>query len=256
MPKTLCRDCIFAVFNDDEQTSCEIGRLDKYHEFGCTELFEDNESNKKFFVIQDRYCMACRNQDWADKQDSENFYELVKLEMRIKYLAIIFYNDNRDDLENTLSSLCSQEIPPQKVVVIRKPDCNDTAKSLFKYMKKNEDRFGFQWKIQNILFSYLTDRDCIDLVIDIEPEPYYAVFSCGFQVPEKTFSDINKAIYEDLIQFAMLSPNTSGEGLFMMKAVHKFYHGNSEKNIEEKIEEDGCLQNIIPITKICKNFPQ
>ena len=90
MPKTLCRDCIFAVFNDDEQTSCEIGRLDKYHEFGCTELFEDNESNKKFFVIQDRYCMACRNQDWADKQDSENFYELVKLEMRIKYQYFVY----------------------------------------------------------------------------------------------------------------------------------------------------------------------
>ena len=102
MPKTLCRDCIFAVFDDSEQTSCEIGRLDKYHELGCTELFEDNKTNKKFFVIQDRYCMACRNLDWADKQDSENFYDLVKLEMRIKYLAIIFYNDNRDDLENTL----------------------------------------------------------------------------------------------------------------------------------------------------------
>ena len=136
MPKTLCRDCIFAMFDGEEQSSCNIGRLKKYQDLGVAELYEDEETNKKFFVIQDRYCMACRNHDWAEKQEDEDYYRLVKEEMKIKYLVIIFYNDNRDDLENTLTSLVEQEIPPEKIVIIRKPDCEEPAKNLFKYFKK------------------------------------------------------------------------------------------------------------------------
>ena len=34
------------------------------------------------------------------------------------------------------------------------------------------------------------------------------------------------------------------------------YNGNKDKNLEEKIEEDECLSNIIPIHHICPNFPQ
>ena len=85
MVKTLCRDCIFAEWDKNNQTGCSIGRLDKYKELDCVFDCEEGEEDKKFFMINGRYCMMCRNQKWVTDNDipEENWEEVAREEMKI-----------------------------------------------------------------------------------------------------------------------------------------------------------------------------
>ena len=140
---------------------------------------------------------------------------------------------------------------PKKITVIRKPKCKEPAEKIVEYM----DSLGIEWKIQNIL-QKSTDEKCVDIVQTILPKQYYAVFYSGIVVPESFFESISYSVNELMFQFAMLSPNSSGNGKVVPTVIHNYYGGNSQQKLEKKIEEDGCLENIIPVTKICPSFPK
>jgi len=255
MVKTLCRDCVFAEWDKDNQTGCSVGRLDKYKELECAFDCEEEGGDKKFFMIQGRYCMMCRNQKWVDDNDvsEEKWEEVAREEMKIKYQAIVFASDNKEEIKKTIKSLVSQKIPPVYIVLARKPNCKYGPRELAGTMGSNCK--NIPWRIQNLLEAFVTDREALDIIVSTEPKPYFAVFYAGFEVPDDTFEQINKAITEDLIQFAVIAPNEDGNGMVMLSNVYRYYNGNKEKDLEEKIEEDECLENIIPISKICPNFP-
>ena len=172
--------------------------------------------------------------------------------MLLQFQAIVFHSREEADLKKTIGSLIEQDLPPERIVVVRKPDCVQPPEKLVEYM----DSLGVEWKIQNILQPKMKDGQCIDIIQNINPKQYYAVFYAGFLVPKDFFAVINHAVNEAMLQFAMLSPNSSGNGLVVSSAIHKYYDGNSDKKLEQKIEEDGCLENIIPITTIFPNFPK
>ena len=252
MVRTLCKDCVFATHEEDVQVGCELGRLEKYKLLGCVVDAEEVETGKKSFVIDNRYCLACRNQKWGDKVEEEKWVESVHKEMLLQFQAIIFHDKEEADLKKTIASLIEQQVPPEKIVLITKPSCAYPPEKLVEYM----DSLGIEWKIQNVLQPKMSDGRCIDIVQNINPKQYYAVFYAGFLVPKDFFSVINHAVNEEMLQFAMLSPNSSGDGAVVLSAIHKYYDGNSDKKLEQKIEEDGCLENIIPITTIFPSFPK
>ena len=252
MARTLCKDCIFAIYEDNAQTGCGMGRLEKYKDLGCAVDAKEVETGRKSFVIDNRYCLACRNQDWGDKTDEQKWIEAVHKEMLLQFQAIVFHSREEADLKKTIGSLIEQDLPPERIVVVRKPDCVQPPEKLVEYM----DSLGVEWKIQNILQPKMKDGQCIDIIQNINPKQYYAVFYAGVLVPKDFFVEISNAVNESMLQFAMLSPNSSGNGLVVSSAVHKYYDGNSDRKLEQKIEEDGCLENIIPITTILPTFPQ
>ena len=51
MVKTLCRDCVFAEWDKDNQTGCSVGRLDKYKELECAFDCEEDEGDKAGSVV-------------------------------------------------------------------------------------------------------------------------------------------------------------------------------------------------------------
>ena len=63
--KTLCENCIFATYNDDntQQTGCELGRIEKYQALGCVVSAKNEETGRQSYVIDNRVCMACRNSE-------------------------------------------------------------------------------------------------------------------------------------------------------------------------------------------------
>ena len=170
--------------------------------------------------------------------------------MQLQFQAMVFYDKDRSELIKTVESLNNQSLRPKRIVVIRKPKCTEPGEKIVEYM----DSLGLEWKIQNIIYKR-TDEKCVDIVQSVEPKQYYSVFYSGIVVPENFFESINYAVNELMLQFAVLSPNSSGDGKVVLSAIHKYYNGNSEKKLEKKIEEDGCLENIIPVTTICPNFP-
>lgn len=259
--KTLCKNCIFAIHENDTdipfprvtyQTGCSLGRLEKYKLLDCVVEAEDLDTGNKSFIIDNRYCLACRNHDWGEKIDKEKWQEVVREEMALQFQALIFHDKQESDLKQTIESLTSQSHPPKKIIIIRKPDCVQPPEKLVEYM----DSLGVEWKIQNIIRPKMKDEDCVDIVQEINPKQFYSVFHAGCVLPFDFFEKINYVVNELLLQFAMVSPNSSGDGMVVSSAVHKYYGGNSDKKLEKKIEEDGCLENIIPIAKICPNFPE
>ena len=251
MVRTLCKDCVFATHEENVQVGCELGRLEKYKLLGCVVDAEEVETGKKSFVIDNRYCLACRNKDWGDKINEEKWIETVREEMLLQFQAIVFYDKGEQELKKTIGSLMEQVILPEKIVIVRKPDCVEPPEKLVEYL----DSLGLEWKIQNILQPKMSERQCIDIVQSIAPKQYYAVFHAGFLVPKDFFESINDAVNESMLQFAMLSPSSSGNGMVVSSTVHRYYDGNSDKNLEQKMEDDGCLENIIPITTILPDFP-
>tara|TARA_R110002020_G_scaffold229704_1_gene440499 strand:- start:23494 stop:24249 length:756 start_codon:yes stop_codon:yes gene_type:complete len=251
MSKTLCKNCIFAIKKDKEQTGCELERLELYKELGCVFDAEDMQTGEKSFVIEGRYCLACRNHDWGKNVDEDKWKKTVWEEMQLQFQAMVFYDKNRDELIKTVSSLANQSLKPKKITVIRKPKCKEPAEKIVEYM----DSLGIEWKIQNIL-QKSTDEKCVDIVQTILPKQYYAVFYSGVVVPEDFFESISYSVNELMLQFTMLSPNSSGDGKVVPTVIHNYYGGNNQQKLEKKIEEDGCLENIIPVTKICPSFPK
>ena len=256
MVRSLCRDCVFAEWEENQQTGCSIDRLDKYKKLECAFDCEDEETDKKFYVIEGRFCMMCRNQKCADDNniEKEDWEPTAREEMKIKYQALVFAGDDKEHIKKTISSLVNQTIPPIYIVLVRKTDCKYGPRELAGTMGSNCG--DVSWRVQNLLEPFITDREALDIIVATEPKPYFAVFYAGVEVPSDTFEQINKAIGEDLIQFALISPNENDDGFFMLSNVYRYYNGNKDKNLEEKIEEDECLSNIIPIHQICPNFPQ
>jgi len=252
MIRTLCKNCVFATHEGNIQTGCELGRLEKYKLLGCVVDAQDVETGKKSFVIDNRYCLACRNEEWGNKIDEEKWVEAVHEEMLLQFQAIVFHDKGEMELKKTVNSLVKQKFLPEKIVIITKPNCPYPPEKLVEYM----DSLGVEWKIQNVLHPKMKDGQCIDIVQNINPKQYYVVFYAGFLVPQGFFGEINYAVNELMLQFAMLSPNSSGNGMVVSSVIHKYYDGNSDKKLEQKIEEDGCLENIIPITTLLPSFPK
>lgn len=262
--QTLCKDCIFAVYNNEntQQVDCKLGRLEKYRELGCLVDAKEKETGRMSYVIDNRVCMACRNHKWLEMKEyadapEDEWESLVKKEMAIQYQAIVFYDSTEEDLKKTVLSLANQSIKPKKIIIVSRAGIGETAKFVeWLAPSLDDENQPIEWKVQNILNPTFSNEECIDLIQSVGPRQYYSVFNSGLEIPPDIFSQVNELITEEMLQFAMISPNSSGDGAIVPSFVHKYYSGNSEKLLKNKIEEDGCKKNIIPITTIAPNFPQ
>jgi hypothetical protein len=250
MTRTLCRDCIFGNFEDNKQTGCSLGRLEKFVELGTqVETGTDEESGKEYSVIVDRYCMMCRNQDWADRQKGDDLVQIAREECQIPYRAFIFYREDIKAFRRTVDSVLAQTVKPTHIVAIRKSDSEDRPTSLIKTLDKRD----CVWRVRNFVQEY-TDRECIDLTQAVNPEHYYVVFESGFEVPENHMEKINSLIHDDLVQLCCIYPEEGTNGFFAQSLVHQLYNGNKEINLEEKLLDDGFVDKTRKTTEICKTF--
>ena len=165
---------------------------------------------------------------------------------------MVFHDSTEEDLKKTVFSLAGQSIKPKKIIIISRKGITETAR----FVEWLDSLVDIKWKVQNILNPVFTDEECISLVQQVGGNQYYSVFHSGFEVPSDTFQQINELITEQMFQFAMISPNSSGNGTIVSNNVHKYYKTNTKKSLKTLIEEDGCQENIVPITTIMPNFPQ
>lgn len=69
---TNCKNCAFAVYNENTQTGCAANRIDKFKELAI----EAYDNDKEFFIIN-RFCNLYRDNDqWANKDISQAFEEI------------------------------------------------------------------------------------------------------------------------------------------------------------------------------------
>src|SRR5688572_21424296 len=186
---TSCEGCIFAQLNDDgSQTSCKLGRLEKFAEQGV-QLDIDTETNK--FIIKDRICVMKFTQEQWDRHPEIKDPE-IDLRKLIAIKATTYILVNNQDLgaiRKTTESLINQTLKPQVVNIIL---CSNAilVKQVAALLRSLEEQHpDLAWQITNIV-----DRDadgvlpampwCIDHAVANCPTPGYATFEAGFEVPK------------------------------------------------------------------------
>ena len=81
---TSCKDCAFSVYSDKTQTGCSAGMLDKYKDAGAEVIEVYDDSDKEFFVINNKLCTHHRDKEWAKQYTKSELLNIV-------YYTIIFY---------------------------------------------------------------------------------------------------------------------------------------------------------------------
>jgi hypothetical protein len=258
--ETLCKDCVFAEYEDKVQINCKIGQLDVLTDAGASTV-QVTEDDKTFFIIHDVFCMYWRDKGWlSDRRhlNDEKLKSIARKEMRIHYEAIIYANDSLADLQVTVESLKNQSIPPKRITVIRYNDNRLRPPQIVQYLQTLEN---IAWANANRIND---GRDLDSLIHSASTnEPIAAVFNAGFVVPDGLFEELDIKVNDQYLRFALILPNSSGNGMilstYIFKAVGGNFNGETgeyDRSFESKIKETKWESMIYQINKQFASFPQ
>ncbi len=234
--QTSCKNCIFATYNEEGETQigCHLNKLELFEKNGA-KIIEAYDEEKEFFVVDGRICMWCRGEDWGKKHAEKSWEECARIEMTLPYQAIIVNNTNIKDLEDTIESLYTQEVPPQHITVIRGTHTLLRPLDIINIFNNKESvHKTIKWRIQNMTQEEDKFFNHVDAVVKSIIFPYYAVFNSGFKVPPHWFKAIDHKVNDKLLRFGII---LFEHGLVVPTAVHKFVQGNNVKSITEKLIE-------------------
>jgi hypothetical protein len=253
---TSCKNCIWANYEGNTQIDCGLGRIKKYKN-----VIECYDEEKEFFVINKAYCLFYRNKDTVDVSDLEDLYKHIRKQAEIQYQLIIILEDKQDIYGTfcSIESAIKQDVKPKILTVVNRSKKAGVGKELADYLRKYDKVFNI-WKVQNLVNTSLTREDCVDIVLDgtmYKTFSLYVVINSGFELPDTFSEELDSAINDEILTFAMLLPDENGNGMVVPKMVHKIYNGNSHGiYLETKIREFLCNSEaqIIPISKVCQSF--
>jgi hypothetical protein len=219
----------------------------KKHGIEILEVFDDE---KEFFVINNTKCMCWRYINWpyADKSFEEQVNQIT-LESIVPHHTIVFANNKSIDILNTIHSLYNQALKPTKITIVRKNNCTLLPSELANMFKD----LNIPWRIENLMLEY-SDEEIIDTIVPFVEALVYSVYYAGFIVPKDTLEQLNNKITNEFLQFCLLEPNNTGNGLTVSQKIHKLYQGNKDCPLKEKLKADDC-PFILPIKNIIPNFP-
>lgn len=244
---TSCKDCVFAIYENNTQTSCKIKELDLL-KANNKEILEVYDEEKEFFVINNTLCYKKRKQEWLDKQLADaDLPSIVNAEIAVKCHIIIIANNNIKDIKKTLKSVLKQNLKPCYITLIKPFNNTIVNNKVIDLMKE----LTIKWRIE-MLAEEMSNETALDLVVPFVQSDSYLVFHAGDVIPINTLSDINDAIHNKFKNFIGLKHNN--RLIYMARKVHTHYSGSLEYNLIDKIYKDGGEFLILPIKDIVNNF--
>ena len=267
--KTVCRDCAFAKYEGETQIGCKLGKLEKLRDLGETVVAAYDDTEKEFFIIQDRFCVFWRDPNWKDsefaripkdKRNDESLATRVRYEVRAKFLTIVYLDESStiSDLKKTVNSLKSGLLTPKKIAFCDNQSSVDT-RELIKVAKSS----GCLWGLEKIVENNANKQRCVDIVVKkakSSENTYYSFFSAGESVPKNFHSDIDNAINDDLSKFLALyvepeeEEGSVSEGFVGQIHIHKQIGGNARSSFLEKLTNvtgnQECQNLLIPLSEI------
>ncbi len=229
MPMTICRDCIFAIWEDNEQIGCQFDRIEKFEENGA-EIIGQDDGIKRYFLIHGRFCTACRNEDWGKKYARRRWIREVEdfIKLKVDVIIRVFDDHTIDDIKKTMESAINQRLKPLSVMIVIDPDYNQTETIDIVDSIRYESRIP--WRVESIP---------IEKAARIGKGSYYAVFNAGYEIPFTFLDSINKAINEDMKQFVVILGDSEGNGLVMQNCgltFEQFIDMGEKTNTEYQIK--------------------
>ena len=172
----------------------------------------------------------------------------AKQEVDIKCHAIVISNDNLKDIKKTILSLKNQKLKPALVTVLRPFMSKTKPSEIINILRES----GLNWRVENLM----VDRSIIEgidlAVLKNHQYLYYSIFNSGYAVPKQFFSQLNKSINDELIEFAALLP-VKDNGLTVFRDAHLWFGGNKVNLLLDKLKEEKVeCQKISEVVKCCQ----
>lgn len=251
--ETSCKDCIFATWKDNFQEGCRLNRIEMLCNKGATLVREEKE-DKNYVVLKDRICMACRNSEWAKKNDTANVEAVVRAQMTVR-CDVLITMDNDFDIEafkKTVSSIEKQELMPMSVTGVLNKDGLKPS-NLINILKGK----GFAWRVEYLVQKVSREEAC-NTALRRCSAPFYVVFEPGFFAPSSFLADIDKAINDRGERFSLLKPyNSDWNCMVVQRKTHNIvekYDSEEYKDIVGKISYLASLENNIHMIKDVKDI--
>jgi len=265
---TACKNCVFAEYDQSTQVGCKLDKIKDYEGAGIP-VVEVQDGDKNFNIIDGRFCMFYRNEEVMQKYSQDSWEEMVKLQTKVPYHAIIFIGEDSSfkEIKAVCNKLKKQYVKPNMVTFVNKqypkytrdPENNVKPSVMLELLVDS----GFhKYNLKNVYDEKMDDRSLIDLVFDgskDEPYPFYVVFESGFNIPKSFSKDLNDAILIKMMQIGFAKPVDDINGMIVNRVAHKKHAGNSFLvNLEDKIEkfEDNGTKFIYEATEICPNLKE
>jgi hypothetical protein len=250
---TVCRDCVFAKYdgeNPNKQSGCSLNKIQDYEKAGVPVIEVFDDSNKEFKLINGRFCMFYRNEEVMKAYSSSTWQDIVKLQTKVPYHAIVFFDKDSKykELKKTLLSLQDQEVSPNLVTVFNmafvdysEEEGRGETVAPSKLLELLQSFNFHQYSLKNVYDQNLDKRDLTDLAFDNnkeKPYPFYTTFDAGFLVPKDFSKELNDAILIDMKQIGFVKSVEGINGMIVNKTTHKKHGGNSfHRNLEDKVLE-------------------
>jgi len=232
---TVCKNCVFSIFDAHTQTGCFTKYLDRYRE-NNEHIIEAFDDNKEFYIINDKKCLGYRENSWFDQFNMSNSsmeekFEKIKSENHLQYLLIIdlqqYSIDDVDDLESQLKTL---DTKPSKIIFIRYDNNPVHSFERLDQLLKSCD-IHCAWKIQSMLDYALSYDEILHNAIFMENQ-YRFILS--IYRPYKNINSIiirtNKIVFEDLGQFNVIS-DESRSCLMFSGGIYRYCAFHEHKDI-------------------------
>lgn len=245
--ETICRDCVFATWEDNTQIDCEFNRLRKFADAGAVITTESHELLNYYRIH--RYCNAVHNQDWADHQEDQSPAGLriaAYEEFKFKPLAVIYASPEStdEDVERSIASLLAQDPPVAHLTLCFYQQYDRAARHAMKFAL-NPPPFG--WDViqgespsDEVANSYGDDPylRLVDEAVLKTKCLHYTAGRAGFEWPENIFDHFDSAKNADMEQIIGIfpAPNTDC-GFISLVVFHKLAGENRTKPLYEKFVE-------------------
>lgn len=257
---TVCKSCIFATYEDNTQTGCKLNRIESFKNIGA-EIVEAMDSEKEFYVIKERVCNTCRNEEWGENHDKKDWLPIVMSQIMLQCEAYIYVapHHTQEDIGYTITSWLKQYIKPTRITVVLHNKSKLSRVEVVNSVKK-QCSGKVDWQVENISpVDGETKNRCLDIAIKKCKSPFYSVSNAGYWVPAKYLQSINRAINDGMERFVMLTPlDEQGNGLLVMTKIHRLVQGNDKHGIVKKVEywatEDDMSHMVKKAEELCKKY--
>lgn len=254
--RTKCKSCIFGAFEDKKQVGCVLGKLDIYKQQGTTITREFSEgTGREYYVINDRYCLACRSERWLNSlPEGTDHLEKMEEEMAVQCQFIIISNNMIPDIERTVMSIDKQTLKASKITIADKPvslfDDQAVRAEHVRRIIASIHIIETPYEIRSFTERF-DDGKCIDLCVEHERPQYYCVVQAGCEVPETLLEELNDFVTKRLVQFSVIAADDHNNYMVVPFSVHTYLNGNTLKPLVEKLKEQEWENSMYRIQEVC-----
>ena len=217
---TSCKDCVFAIYEDQTQTDCSMGMIEQYKAKNC-EIIEAYDDDKEFYIINKRKCINHRKESWFkqfENSDNSLEYRIEKTNAsnKINYILLIDLKlFTVEKLHQTFIDISNLDVKPKRIILLRYSYANRLFD--FDIIKGFIDQYKIEcpWRVQTMLEQDVELRSILSSTINMHKQHRFMTYMTDYT------SDLNNIInrgneiaFDNLETFSLITDKLKTTSLF------------------------------------------